>query len=75
MGGPDGRYEGNADPGKGAGAYMFRPINCNADASNISCVGSGACAATVEVHSGTVRQEATQTFAPWVQQVRHAATG
>ena len=62
------RYEGNAVPGAGAGAYMFRPANCNKDASNISCVGN--CHAQWSVRNGTLVSEVSQTFAEWARQVR-----
>ena len=63
-------YEGDDTPGKGAGAYMFRPRNCNEDASNISCVGSGgACTAELKFINSSSAQIAIQTFSPWASQV------
>jgi len=63
-------YEGDDTPGKGAGAYMFRPRNCNEDASNITCIGRGsACAAELSFVNASAAQIAIQTFSPWASQV------
>lgn len=59
-------YEGDPTKGKGAGAYMFRPINVNANATNISTVGNFVVA--VNVTRSSVVQVVRQTFAPWAAQ-------